>query len=138
MVDNVTKKRRSEVMSLVKSKNTRPEVMVRRYLHKTGLRYRLHVKDLPGKPDLVFPKYKTVIFIHGCFWHGHPDANCKLARIPKSNVAFWKKKIQSNYKRDQKHKAGLMQRGWRVIEVWECQIKEPILQALKARIMRDP
>ena len=136
MVDNVSKKRRSEVMSLVKSKDTRPELAVRRYLHREGLRYRLHVKDLPGKPDLVFPKYKTVLFVHGCFWHGHFDPNCKLARIPKSNVAFWKDKIQSNHERDRKHRSRLERLGWQVLEVWECQISKSFLKRVRLEIIR--
>jgi len=135
MVDNVSKKRRSEVMSLVKQKDTRPEMTVRRYLHNVGLRYRLHVKDLPGKPDLVFPKYKSVLFVHGCFWHGHNDPKCKLARTPKSNVKFWKDKIQGNHKRDQKHRKKLEAMGWRIFEIWECQIRDSFLKHIANRIM---
>jgi len=109
---------------------------VRRYLHKTGLRYRLHVRDLPGKPDLVFPKYKTVLFVHGCFWHGHDDPNCKLARTPKSNVRFWKNKVKGNRKRDEQHCDKLQAMGWRVFEIWECQICESFLKHIKSKIVR--
>ncbi len=94
MTDVVSPKRRSEIMASVGQKDTGPEKTVRSFLHKKGLRYRLHVKDLPGKPDMVFPKLKTVVFVNGCFWHGHKDNECKLARIPKSNIDFWKTKIE--------------------------------------------
>lgn len=122
MTDTVTKKRRSEIMALVSQKNTKPELLVRSFLHKKGLRYRLHVKELPGKPDIVFRRLKTVVFVNGCFWHGHEDRKCKLARIPKSNVDFWKKKIEGNRERDERNWRTLKEQGWRVIVVWECQL----------------
>lgn len=109
-------------MAAVKHKDTRPEIKVRAVLHKHGLRYRLHDKKLPGKPDLVFPKYRTVLFIHGCFWHGHPDEQCKLARIPKSNVKFWENKIQVNRQRDNKNIQLLQGLGWNIAVMWECEI----------------
>ncbi|MEW7985372.1 MAG: very short patch repair endonuclease [Candidatus Thiodiazotropha sp.] len=124
MTDTVTKKRRSEIMALVSQKNTKPELVVRSYLHKKGLRYRLHVKELPGKPDIVFRRLKTVLFINGCFWHGHRVGKCKLARIPKSNVDFWKTKIEGNRERDERNWRKLEEQGWRVIVVWECQLSE--------------
>ncbi len=122
MTDTVTKKRRSEIMALVSQKNTKPELVVRSYLHKKGLRYRLHVKELAGKPDIVFRRLKTVVFVNGCFWHGHREKKCKLARIPKSNVDFWKAKIEGNRKRDEQNWRTLNEQGWRVIVVWECQL----------------
>ena len=121
-MDNISKQERSRVMAAVKQKDTRPEIKVRSVLHKHGLRYRLHDKKLPGKPDLVFPKYQTVLFIHGCFWHGHPDEQCKLARIPKSNVKFWENKIQVNRQRDNKNIKLLHGLGWNIAVMWECEI----------------
>lgn len=123
-MDNISKKERSHIMSLVKQKNTKPEMFVRSFLHRKGLRYRLHDNKLPGKPDLVFPKYKTVVFIHGCFWHGHDDPKCKLARIPKSRVEFWTNKVKSNHERDIKNKEILQAMGWRVLTIWECELTE--------------
>jgi len=122
MVDNLSKEERSRVMALVKQKDTRPEMTVRSFLHRRGLRYRLHDKRLPGKPDMVFPKYKTVVFVHGCFWHGHSDPDCKLARTPKSNVKFWKDKVSGNQERDKRNVEQLQKMGWRVLLIWECQI----------------
>ena len=119
--DVFTKEKRSEVMRAVKSRDTKPEIILRKKLFALGLRYRLNVKDLPGKPDLVFPKYKTVVFVHGCFWHGH---NCKRGkRQPKQNAEYWKDKIARNKARDKKHASELKKLGWRVITVWECEIK---------------
>ena len=119
--DVFTPQKRSEVMRAVKSSDTKPELALRKALHALGYRYRLHVKDLPGKPDLVFPKYRTVIFVHGCFWHGHA---CKRgARVPKSNVDYWVEKIARNKARDRKNAAALRKLGWRVITLWECKLK---------------
>lgn len=123
-MDNISKEERSRLMASVKQKNTKPEMNVRSLLHKHGLRYRLHDSKLPGKPDLVFPRYHTVLFVHGCFWHGHSDRNCKLARIPKSNIEFWKNKIIVNMERDKKNIARLQELGWKVIVIWECQIRD--------------
>jgi len=125
MADTVTKKRRSEIMASVGQKDTKPELIVRSFLHRKGLRYRLHVKDLPGKPDLVFPRFKTALFVNGCFWHGHQDQNCKLARTPKSNVDFWVKKVETNRERDHRNWAHLEESGWTVIVVWECELSTP-------------
>lgn len=115
------KQKRSEVMSKIRSKDTKPELKLRKALFAQGLRYRVHYKMLPGSPDIVFPKYKTVIFVQGCFWHGHE--NCKLSHLPKSNAVFWKNKIEKNKNRDKQIKYQLIVSGWKVIEVWECEIK---------------
>lgn len=131
MTDNLSKEERSHIMSLVKQENTKPEMVVRSYLHRKGLRYLLHDKSKPGKPDLVFPKYKTIVFINGCFWHGHDDPECKLARIPKSRTEFWINKIKSNRERDIKNKAILEKTGWKVLIIWECElIKKDSLEKL--------
>ena len=108
-------------MSHVKSKDTKPEVMVRQFLFAQGFRYRLYRKDLPGKPDIVLPKYKTVIFINGCFWHGH--SGCKYATIPEANHDFWLAKISGNIERDKSNHAKLFELGWKVIEIWQCELK---------------
>ena len=108
-------------MSQVKSKNTKPEVLVRRFLFANGFRFRIHRKDLPGKPDIVLPKYKTVIFINGCFWHGH--IGCKYASLPTTNHEFWKTKISGNIERDKITYTKLKKLGWKIIEVWQCQLK---------------
>ncbi len=107
-------------MSRIKGKNTKPEMLVRRFLHAQGFRYRLHVKDLPGKPDIVLPKYKTVIFVHGCFWHGHEG--CKLNRIPNKNQDYWIPKITGNKLRDDMNCNLLKKIAWNVLIVWECEI----------------
>ncbi|WP_375205438.1 very short patch repair endonuclease [Hyphococcus sp.] len=120
--DVFTKEKRSEVMRAVKGRDTKPEVALRKKLHALGFRYRLNVKDLPGKPDLVFPKYKTAVFVHGCFWHGH---QCKRGnRQPKQNADYWKEKIARNKARDKKNAKELEKLGWRVITVWECELKD--------------
>ena len=111
-------------MSRIKGKNTKPEMIVRSMLHKMGYRFRLHRKDLPGNPDIVLPKYKTVIFVNGCFWHRHEG--CKYAYMPKSRVDFWQKKFSDTIKRDRKNKADLESAGWKIIVIWECQTKDLI------------
>ncbi|RFZ91112.1 DNA mismatch endonuclease Vsr [Mucilaginibacter conchicola] len=121
MADVHSREVRSYNMSRIKGKDTKPELLVRKYLHFRGLRYRLHVKDLPGKPDMVFPKYHTVLFVHGCFWHGH--AGCPYYRLPQSNTGFWEEKISGNTSRDQKHAAALREKGYRVLTAWECSFK---------------
>lgn len=121
LADIVDPEKRSEMMAGIRSKNTRPEKIVRKTLHAQGYRFRLHRKDLPGKPDIVLPKWKTVVFVHGCFWHGHD--NCPLYRLPKSQAAFWEKKITSNRIRDAKTEEKLAGLGWRVVEIWECASK---------------
>lgn len=121
MTDKLTPEHRSRNMAAIKNKNTRPELEIRSYLFKNGFRYRLHRKDLPGKPDLTLTKYKTVIFINGCFWHRH--TGCKLAYTPKSNLEFWEQKFQKNVENDLKKLKQLEMQGWKVIIVWECEIK---------------
>ena len=119
-------------MSRIRSKNTKPELMLRSALFKAGFRYRLHSMTLPGKPDLVFPKFKTVIFIHGCFWHLHE--NCRDGRLPKSKLEYWEPKLKKNVERDIIHKQSLLDAGWIVITVWECEINkglEDIITRLK-------
>lgn len=112
---------RSAIMRAVRGKDTKPELIVRRFLHKQGYRYRLHDNNLPGKPDLVFKKFKKVIFINGCFWHGH---DCKRgARIPKTNTEYWKKKIENNIRRDRQNMEKLVELGWSYLVVWECELK---------------
>lgn len=112
---------RSRCMSAIKSNDTKPEMLVRKYLHGMGLRYGLHNKKLPGSPDIVLRKYKTVIFINGCFWHGHD--NCRYYRLPKSNIEFWQTKINRNRERDKRDIEALRKRGWRVIVIWECELR---------------
>ena len=129
--DVFSPEKRSEVMRAVKGKDTKPEIALRKALFALGFRYRLNVKDLPGKPDLVFPKYKTVIFVHGCFWHGH---RCKRGkRVPKTNRAYWTEKIARNKARDKKNAAALKKLGWKVITVWECKLRELDPAALRIK-----
>lgn len=120
MADVVSSEVRSRMMSGIKGKDTKPELTIRRGLHARGFRYRLHDRKLPGRPDLVFPKYRAVIFVHGCFWHGH---DCHLFKWPKTRRAFWQKKILDNKARDQKRVTALEAAGWKAIEVWECAIR---------------
>lgn len=108
-------------MAAIKGKDTKPEMIVRKYLFSRGLRFRIQVKKLPGRPDIVFPKYKTVVFVNGCFWHGHEG--CRYFRLPKSNVEFWERKISHNRARDISDTAVLQIMGWRVIRIWECEIR---------------
>src|SRR5579875_3014477 len=121
MADVHDKETRSYNMSRIKAKNTKPEMLVRKFLHANGFRYRLHVKDLPGKPDIVLPKYKTVIFVHGCFWHGHEG--CKYYVVPKTKTEWWLNKINGNIVNDKKAITILKKMGWKVINVWECELK---------------
>ncbi|MBX2905163.1 MAG: DNA mismatch endonuclease Vsr [Taibaiella sp.] len=121
MADVHNKETRSYNMSRIKGKDTKPEMLVRRYLHAHGFRYRLHVKDLPGKPDIVLPKYKTVIFIHGCFWHGHEG--CKYFVVPKTRTDWWLAKINTNIANDEKAVTALTEAGWKIITLWECDLK---------------
>ena len=123
MADTVTSERRSEIMSGIRSKGMKPEMTVRRLLHAMGYRFRLHRRDLPGKPDLVFPGRRKVIFVHGCFWHQHGDPGCKIARRPKSNLEYWLPKLDRNASRDAEHQASLRDRGWDVLVIWECEVR---------------
>lgn len=120
MVDVVDSATRSRMMSGIKNKNTQPELALRKQLHALGLRYRLHSKDLPGHPDLVLPKWKTAIFVHGCFWHWH---GCSLSKMPQSRHDFWKTKLNSNRERDAEKLSQLLKAGWRCAIVWECAIR---------------
>ncbi len=122
MVDTVTPQVRSRIMAQVKSKNTKPEMTVRRLLHGLGYRYRLHRKDLPGKPDLVFPSRRKAVFINGCFWHGH--VNCDKARLPSSNRDYWQTKLRRNRERDERNLALLQESGWGTMVVWECELAD--------------
>jgi len=121
-------------MSGIKGKDTSPELIVRRYLHSEGFRFRLHAKDLPGRPDIVLPKYKTAIQVRGCFWHQHEG--CRFAYTPKSNVGFWTSKLKGNVVRDASNDDALRFAGWHVILVWECQISEERMLRLKEEIVR--
>ncbi len=131
-MDVFTKKRRSEIMALIADKDTKPEMVVRKLLHRIGLRFRLHAKNLPGKPDIVLRKWKTVIFVHGCFWHGHDCKRGSAERRPKSNVAYWNPKIDGNVERDAKHARALSELGWRRVVIWDCQTTN--LEHLEARL----
>ena len=121
MSDIFSSQKRSDIMSKISGKNTKPEILVRKFLFSKGFRYRINVKTLPGKPDIVLPKYKTVIFINGCFWHGH---NCKKGKLPSSNIDFWKEKISNNKSRDDKNSDLLVKLGWKVIIIWQCEISK--------------
>lgn len=119
MTDKFSKFKRSEIMSKISGKETKPEILVRKYLFSNGLRFRKNVKDLPGKPDIVLPKYKTIIFVHGCFWHGH---TCKRGSLPKTNFSFWEEKISKNVERDYSDIAQLEESNWNIIVIWQCEI----------------
>ena len=136
MVDTISEERRSWNMSRIKGKDTKPELVVRSLLHKMGYRFRIHRKDLPGKPDIVLPKYKAIIFVHGCYWHRHKD--CKNATTPKSSikgVKFWKDKFDGNVKRDKKHQKQLKEMGWKVQVIWECEVEKE-LEKVKGKIRK--
>lgn len=120
-MDRLSSEHRSWLMGRVGSKDTAPELVVRRYLHRLGYRYRLHVKTLPGKPDMVFPARRCVILVHGCFWHGH---GCKIGKLPKSRIEFWRAKIARNQERDAQSVRKLRALGWRVLTVWQCEIRD--------------
>jgi len=133
MADRITKAHRSWNMSRIRGRDTGPELVVRSILHRMGFRFRLHRKDLPGNPDIVLPKYHTVIFVHGCFWHRHP--RCKFAYTPKSRVKFWKTKFESNVRRDKQVRRQLRKLGWNVIVIWECEAR--IIDDLSERLSRS-
>jgi len=124
MPDSISKEKRSWNMRQIKSKDTIPELRIRSALHKLGFRYRIHYSKLPGKPDIVLPRYKTAIFIHGCFWHRHK--NCIEASRPKTNSGYWENKIHLNIQRDKKYQSLLKKMGWRVVIIWECKVSEDI------------
>lgn len=121
MADVMTPEQRSRCMAAIKGKDTKPEMIVRKYLFSRGMRFRVQVRKLPGNPDIVLPKYKTVIFVNGCFWHGHEG--CKYFRLPKSNIEFWKEKIERNIERDRESMQALLDLGWKIIRVWECELR---------------
>lgn len=131
MIDRVSKEIRSRIMTRVKSKNTGPEMRVRKLLHGLGYRYRIHGKDLPGSPDIVFPGKKKMIFVHGCFWHGH---DCRWGKLPKSNIEYWMSKIRDNRCRDSKNEDALRLLGWKCLVVWQCELKTP--EELKIKLVR--
>ncbi|WP_201694558.1 very short patch repair endonuclease [Paraburkholderia hiiakae] len=135
MVDSVSPSRRSEIMGCVRSRDTKPEMLVRRLIYSMGYRYRLHAKDLPGKPDLVFRSRRKVIFVHGCFWHRHPG--CALARLPKSREEFWLPKLESNRLRDLKNDRSLRDANWGVLVVWECELGDVAVLTNKIKEFLD-
>lgn len=122
--------KRSEIMSRIRGRDTKPELVVRRIAHRLGFRYRLHRQDLPGRPDIVFPRYRAIIMVHGCFWHRHPG--CKYAYTPKTRVQFWRKKFEGNVVRDRRIELALSELGWRTMVIWECETKDH--QDVAARI----
>lgn len=134
-MDSITPEHRSWNMSQVKGKDTRPELKVRSWLFKNGYRYRKNDKRLPGKPDVVMPKYHVVIFVHGCFWHRHPG--CKNTRTPKSNVEFWETKFSRNVENDKRHVRELEDLGWRVITIWECELGSKTFEDTMRRVERE-
>lgn len=136
-MDTLTREERSERMSRVHGKNTTPELAVRRLVHGMGYRFRLHRRDLPGTPDLAFPVRRKVIFVHGCFWHRHPDPDCKLARMPKSRQEFWLPKLEGNRARDIRNEAALSAAGWGVMKVWECELRDAASLRNKIRTFLD-
>lgn len=123
MTDRINRARRSENMRRIKSRNTKPELIVRSVAHRLGFRFRLHRKDLPGKPDLVFPSKNKVIFVHGCFWHKHPLKSCLDSSVPKSNVDYWETKLTRNVEKDKIHIASLVGLGYQVLIIWDCETK---------------
>lgn len=132
MADTRTKQKRREIMQSVKSVNTTPELAVRSLVHRLGYRFRLHYKKLPGKPDLAFPARNKVIFVHGCFWHGHE--NCAKGKLPKSNLEFWQPKILRNKERDAQRTKEIKSLGWKVLTVWQCELKK--VKALQGKIVK--
>ena len=120
-MDNLSIQERSIMMSKIRSNNTKPEILLRKALFAKGLRYKINDKQLQGKPDIVLSKYKTVVFVHGCFWHNHKG--CKISHLPKSNIEYWENKIRTNEERDFKNQDILKQLGWNVVVVWECELK---------------
>ncbi|MGD0888777.1 MAG: DNA mismatch endonuclease Vsr [Acidobacteriaceae bacterium] len=137
MTDTLSRKARSERMALIHNKDTKPEMTVRKLIHRLGYRYRLHSQSLPGKPDLIFPSRNKVIFVHGCFWHRHQDSSCRLARMPKSRLGFWRPKLERNRLRDGENikKLGVM--GWKPLIIWECQLTNLALLSEQVRSFLD-
>jgi len=135
-MDTMTKAERSERMSRVRSKDSKPEMLVRSLVHRMGFRYRLHDRALPGSPDMVFPRLGKIIFVHGCFWHRHKE-RCEFTRWPKSRLDFWKPKLDQNHKRDKIVTRELRKLGWRVLIVWECQLKSREAAGAKLRLFLE-
>jgi DNA mismatch endonuclease (patch repair protein) len=133
MTDVLTPDQRRFNMSRIRGKNTKPEMLLRQGLHARGLRYRLHVKDLPGRPDLVFPRYRAAVMVHGCFWHGH---DCPMFKLPATRREFWEKKIAANRTRDLRDNAALTAAGWRVLVLWECALRGPARDPVSAILDR--
>jgi DNA mismatch endonuclease (patch repair protein) len=134
MADRITPEQRSANMRAIKSKGMKPELAVRRLAHSLGFRFRLHRKDLPGNPDLVFPSRRKVIFVHGCFWHQHPDPACKAAHAPRSNTGYWGPKLARNVRRDSAAQDDLLRAGWSVLVLWECELKD--VRSLEDRLLK--
>ena len=134
-MDSISPEHRSWNMAQVKGKDTRPELKVRSWLFKNGYRYRKNDSRLPGKPDVVMPKYQTVIFVHGCFWHRHPG--CKNTRMPKSNIDFWETKFSRNVENDERHVRELESLGWRVIVIWECELGNKTFEETMERVRNE-
>ena len=134
MADRISKDRRSWNMSRIRGKDTKIEVQARKYLFQKGFRYRKNVRKLPGCPDIVLPKYKSVIFVNGCYWHRHPF--CHLATTPKNNAAFWQDKFEKNVQRDERNYKALQELGWNVIVIWECEIRTD-MEAIMQRVIRE-
>jgi DNA mismatch endonuclease (patch repair protein) len=124
MADRLSREQRSRNMAAVRNKNTAPEMVARKAAHRLGLRFRLHRTDLPGSPDIVLPKHRTVVFVHGCFWHGH---GCSRSKLPRTNVRFWTEKIERNKLRDAKAEAALRKDDWKVQTVWQCELRNPAM-----------
>ena len=134
MTDNLTPEQRSYCMSRIRHKDMSPELAVRSLTHGMGFRFRLHRKDLPGSPDLTLARYRAVIFVHGCFWHWHPEPDCPIAGLPKSNLEYWTPKLTRTRDRDLEHLSGLSELGWRALVIWECELREP--ESVLERIRR--
>lgn len=125
MTDNLSPADRSRCMAHIRSRGMKPELAVRSMAHRLGYRFRLHRRDLPGTPDLVFPRHKAVVFVNGCFWHWHPTPDCPIAGLPKSNLAYWEPKLRRTRERDSENARALVVLGWRVLTVWECELRDP-------------
>jgi len=137
-VDTFSKERRSEIMRRITGKNTQPELRVRRVLHRLGYRFRLNRPDMPGRPDIVLRRWKTVIFVHGCFWHGHGCKRGSKSRRPKSNVRYWNAKIEGNIARDKRNRRQLARLGWRCFVIWDCQTKDDVRLEARFQSIFDP
>ncbi len=137
MTDIYEPRKRSKIMSRIRGRGTKPEIIARRIAPRLGFRFRLHRKDLPGRPDIVFPRHRAVIMVHGCFWHRHPG--CKHASTPKTRKSFWKNKLEDNVARDKRNETALRELGWRVIVIWECETKdrEAVADRIESFLLQD-